>query len=151
MEREKLEAELRQAQQRLEEVVISNPAILFTLAAADGWVEGISWISDYLRQILGYDPAEALGHECWEAHIHPEDRDAVVSEVQTTLLAAGQTAHAYRFQHADGEYRWTKYRVRLIRDEPGRSVDALGVWLDITDCKHTEQEQTKLRVLGSGR
>jgi PAS domain S-box-containing protein len=145
LEREKLEAELRQAQQRLEQVVISNPAIIFTLTTSEERIEGISWISDNLRQILGYDPAEALGHEWWEAHIHPDDRDAVVLDVQTTLFAAGQTAHEYRFQHADGEYRWTKCRVRLIRDELGRSIEAVGVWLDVTDRKHAEHEQAKLR------
>jgi two-component system, cell cycle sensor histidine kinase and response regulator CckA len=141
----KLETELRQACRRLEHIVAFNPAILFSLAVVDEQVQGISWISENVYPILGYPAPAALGCDWWESNIHPDDRQKIVADTHTTLFAHGQTAHEYRFLHADGQYRWTKCRLRLIRDETGRPVEAVGVWLDVTDRKQAEEEQSKLR------
>lgn len=145
LENEKLKAELRQAQQRFEHVVSSNLGILFTLSVNDHQIQGISWISDNLRQVLGYDPRRAIGGDWWEAHIHPDDREMIVSDTQATLFATGQTENEFRFKHADGQYHWTKCRIRLIRDELGRPVEGVGVWLDVSERKHAEDEQSRLR------
>src|SRR5580658_1885418 len=72
-ERKRLEQQYRRAQQRLQHVVASSPAVLFTMAIGDGKLQGVSWTSDNLRQILGYEPEAALSGDFWRSNIHPDD------------------------------------------------------------------------------
>ena len=51
---EKLEAELRKAQERLRDMIVADPAALFTLSVADNRTQGISWTGEDLQHILGY-------------------------------------------------------------------------------------------------
>src|SRR5450756_2634664 len=62
-ERRKLETQFRKAQQRLRHIVVSSPAVLFTLAIVGNDLESISWISDNVWEIFGYPPEVALGTE----------------------------------------------------------------------------------------
>src|SRR5205823_3716565 len=55
-ERKQAEEALRQAQRRLQHVLASSPAVLFTLAVEEDRIQGIRWISDNLREMLGYAP-----------------------------------------------------------------------------------------------
>src|SRR6202044_1940789 len=48
-ERRQLEEQFRKAQQRLRDVVVSSPAVLFTLALTADEVQSISWVSDNLQ------------------------------------------------------------------------------------------------------
>src|SRR5258708_1715741 len=67
-------------QQRLQHVLAASPAVLFTLAIAGDQIEGFSWISDNLREILGHPPEAALSPDWWRANIHPDDRDKIIAE-----------------------------------------------------------------------
>jgi signal transduction histidine kinase len=57
----------------------------------------------------------------------------------------------YRWQHADGRYRWFLEKGVLIRDEKGAPREIIGTWLDITERKQAEQQllesREKLRAL----
>ena len=64
-ERKRLEDQFRRAERRLREVVVSSPAVLFTLAIAEEEVQSITWTSDNLREILGYPPEVAIGSDWW--------------------------------------------------------------------------------------
>jgi len=143
-ERERLEADLRKAQQRLQHVIVSSPAVLFTLSFTDDRIEGISWVSENLERILGYSREAALGREWFLSNIHPQDRDRVVGELRQLRLR-GRVALEYRIKHADGNYRWTRCDLRVVRDETAESVEAGGALLDITEQKQAEQREAKLR------
>ena len=45
----------------------------------------------------------------------------------------------YRWQHADGTYRWFLDEAVLARDETGKPRQIIGAWLDITDRKRAEE------------
>ena len=59
------EEELRRTQKRLQHVISSSPAVLYTLGIVDDQVRNITWISENLRQILGHSPEEATGPDWW--------------------------------------------------------------------------------------
>ena len=139
-ERKRLEDQYRQARQRLEEVIAANPAVLFTLGIEGERIQGISWISDNLRGLLGYTPEEALAPEWWTERIHPEDRDRIIGQTHEDLFSQGASSHEYRFRHQDGNYRWTRGEIRLIRDAAGRPKEAVGSWSDITERKQLEDQ-----------
>ena len=139
-ERKRLEDQFRQAQERLQHVVVSSPAVLFTLAVEGEQIRGISWISDNLRAMLGYAPEDAFHPDWWLTNIHPEDRELLIGQTPEQLFGQGHTVHEYRFRHGDGTYRWTLGEMRLIRDPAGRPVEAVGSWSDITERKQLEEQ-----------
>lgn len=134
----------RQAQQRMAKVVVSSPAVLFTISIAQEQFE-ISWISDNLLDVMGYAPQDAIGADWWLAHVHPDDRDRAVDLTREALFSRGQSSQEYRFQHGDGSYRWIKSDMRLIPDENGSPPEVVGAWSDITGLKRAEEERRKLR------
>lgn len=134
------EAALRTAQRRLHHVVTSSPAVLFTLATDGNQMQGISWISDNLQELLGYPPSAASDPNWWKGNIHPDDRDAVIAQTHSHLFREGYATHEYRFRHQNGRYRWTRGDIRLIRDENGRAVEAVGSWSDITERRQLEEQ-----------
>jgi PAS domain S-box-containing protein len=139
-ERKHLEDQFRQAQRRLQHVLASSPAVLFTVAIAADQTWGITWTSDNLPEILGYSPSAALGMDWWQGNIHPEDRDKVVAQFLADLPSQARSTHEYRFRHGDGSYRWTRGELRLIRDDAGKAVEAVGSWSDITERKNLEDQ-----------
>jgi len=144
-ERKRLEDQFRLTELRLRHIVASSPAVLFTLAIAGNQIQGVNWISDNLRDVLGYAPEAAIGTDWWTAGIHPDDLERVKAQKDTELFSRAHTDHEYRFRHADGDYRWTRCAIRLIHDETGRAPEAVGAWFDITERKRAEQEQARLR------
>ncbi len=134
------EQAVRDTQNRLRHVLASSPAVLFTLAIADERIRGINWISDNVREMLGYPPEEALAPNWWMDHVHPEGREELVSKIDRALFDTGYMSNEYRFLHADGQYRWTRSNIRLIRDETGVPVEAVGAWSDVTALKLLEDQ-----------
>ncbi len=139
-ERKYPEQQFRQAQQRLEHVVASSPAVLLRVAIEDERIRGITWISDNLREMLGYAAEEAYGSDWWMRNIDPAERDRVIEKTYRELLSDGHVAHEFRFRHADGSYRWVRAEIRLIRDGAGRVVEAVGSWSDITQRIQLEEQ-----------
>jgi len=143
-ERRKLEGQFRHAQERLSRVVVSSPAVLFTLSITQGEFS-VSWISDNLLQVIGYPAQVAIGTDWWQTNIHAEDRERVMEQSTVALIADGQSTLEYRFRHGDGTYHWTRSDMRLICDESGWPSEVVGAWSDITELKRAEEERLKLR------
>ena len=144
-ERRELEKQYLRAQQRLREVVVSSPAVLFTLSVNADRIGRITWVSGNLPAVLGYSKEAALEPGWWLANVHPEDQRVIEAESDRELFARGHYAGESRFRHADGGYRWIRSDIRLIRDDAGRPVEAVGAWTDITQGKQSEAEHLKLR------
>jgi PAS domain S-box-containing protein len=136
----KSEEHSREAQRRLQHVVASSPAILLTLAFEDGRVRGISWMSDNVFDMLGYEVTETSGAEWWMAHVHPSDVQSIIDSVHQDLLGKGFAAFEYRFQHRNGSYRWVRSEIRLLRDADGKPLEGIGSWTDITERKQLEEQ-----------
>ena len=64
-------------------------------------------------------------------------------------ISVGQWFTDYRFQHADGEYRFVRDSAVAVRDESGNLVELVGHMVDITAQKQAETdrlEREKLRL-----
>jgi PAS domain S-box-containing protein len=75
-------------------------------------------------------------------HIHPEDRE----KIQNSLTAALETnterwQGEYRFECADGNYKFVLDKGFIIRDEKGTAVRMIGAMQDVT-----EQRQLQLQL-----
>jgi PAS domain S-box-containing protein len=142
-ERERAEAALQQAQQRLQHVVSSSPAVLYALKMPEGGpVEGgpmaLTWISENLENLLGYTVAEALAiPDWWLERLHPLDRDRVLEEV-VRVVTEGALVHEYRFLDRGGVFRWVRAEMRLQRGADGTPLEAIGSWSDVSARKEAE-------------
>ena len=130
----------RAAEHRLEHVVASSPAMLFTLQVDGARFGGIGWMSENVQTILGYRVEETLGPDWWLDNIHPEDRDRVVSQFKSDILTRGHAAAEYRFRHKDSECGWIRGETRLQRDAAGQPTEVVGSLSDITERKRLEDQ-----------
>lgn len=145
------EQAVHDAQQRLEQVLASSPAILYTLFLKEHGILACDWVSDNIRELFGYSSQEALAPDWWSNNVHPDDLEEVASRTVSELFAAGATASDYRFRHQNGEYRWVRSDVRLIRTPKGEPLVAVGSWTDITGIKLLEEQfrhSQKLEAFG---
>ena len=135
-----VEAELRQQQQFVQNVVDADPGVLYVVAVAD---RRIVWTNGRALSALGY-PAEevqALDPPGWLALVHPDDVGSLAAAWRqaSSLLDGEVLEREHRIRHADGSWRWFWNRVvvagRAANGEPDR---LLGVLEDVTPRKRAE-------------
>lgn len=135
-ERKRAEAELGKSQARLQHVLSSSPAIVYSLRPENDKLVP-EWVSESITRLTGYGIVEALGADWWEDHIHPDDRERAKVQ-QTRLFINDRLVLEYRFQHKDGGYHWLHDELRLLRDDSGRPLEVLGSWTDVTERREAE-------------
>jgi len=101
------------------------------------------YYSQRWMEILGIIPDGTCTptRNCWFDLIHPEEREAVISELEAHL--EGRIDHfenEHRILHRDGEYRWVLIRGQAVRDETGKAIRIAGSLSDITNRKHAEEK-----------
>lgn len=126
------------ARQALERVLASSGAILMRLAVREEGPEGV-WISGSVEEVLGYTRAEALSPGWWVSGIHPDDREGAL-EASRRVLTDDDIVHQYRFRAVDGDFRWIREELHLVRDEDGQPLEIVGVGTEITELKEREAE-----------
>ena len=97
----------------------------------------VKWSEESYRQ-FGFDRETFSGGvDAALARLHPDDRERM-TEVIARVLKSGAKEYAaqYRLVHLDGTVRWIDAHGVRIRDG---SEHMVGVGIDITDLKHTEQ------------
>src|SRR5919202_2811020 len=125
------------AQKRLEYLLSSSPAIIYT-CKLDNY--RTTFISENITLLLGYTTQEYLeDSRFWESHIHPDDKEGILAEFPQ-LLERRQHSFEYRFLHQDGTYRWLLDVLKLVRDEEGNPIECIGSMSDITQRKQVEAE-----------
>jgi PAS domain S-box-containing protein len=138
-ERKRMEEGLRAAKERLEYVVSSNPAVIFTGKPHSDLTDfDTTYMSRSVISILGYEPREFIDDaKFWERHVHPEDGSRVLAELPR-LFKDGHVRYDFRFLHKDGTYRWMHEEVTLVRDAAGSPLEVIGYWTDITERRQME-------------
>lgn len=150
-DRKQAEQENQHLRERLQFVMVTSPAVIFTSKVEGNY--GVTFISENVYEVTGYTAAEYLAEPSfWVNHLHPEDRDKILAELPQ-LFERGYHAQEYRFRDRDGYYIWIRDELRLVRDEQGNPKEIVGYFADITDRKQTEiklQQQAKQeRLLGA--
>ncbi|NOY62004.1 MAG: PAS domain-containing protein [Gammaproteobacteria bacterium] len=132
------QAELAESGARLQYLIDNNPAIIYSAVPTGDFK--ITFVSENLRHVLGYEPHEMLDDmNFWFEHIHPDDRLGLMQRLPQLLADGGQQNHDYRFRHRDGRYLWMHDRLRMVYDKSGTPLELLGSLLDISDRKAMEE------------
>ncbi len=110
-----------------------------------------TWNENHFR-LLGLTPDGIVpSYQLWRDHVHPEDIDRVEQAVSYALNTHSDYKSEYRVIHPDGSLYWMMSRGRGIYDTQGKPVRMIGVILDISDRKQTEEalkaSETKLNTV----
>jgi PAS domain S-box-containing protein len=102
-------------------------------------------VSRRAEELLGFAPERWMREPAfWPSRIHADDRDAVTAHWQAAIHEGAHHAFEYRAWAADGRLVWLQDNVRVIRDGEGHARHLLGVMLDVTERKNTEQDNARL-------
>ncbi len=144
---------------RLQYLMDNSPAIIYGATPTGDFK--ITFVSENLRHVLGYEPQEILNDKnFWFEHVHLDDRVELMQCLPRLLTEGGQQSHDYRFRHRDGHYLWVQDRIRMICDEFGAPLELLGSLHDITERKAVEEtilaeketlDKTQQRLLEANR
>jgi len=106
----------------------------------------VTW-STMLEQIHGLDAGAFPGtFEAYQHDIHPDDRERVLDTI--TRAVEERTDHhvVYRIVRPDRETRWLEAHGRLLRDAAGAPQRLVGVCLDITERRKSEEQLHEMVV-----
>jgi PAS domain S-box-containing protein len=147
-ERKRMEEDLQVANKRLEYVIESNPATIYSgkpLSDYSDW--HMTYISGRITGMTGFEPLELIDHPgFWNSRIHPDDLRSYLAEIPR-LFKDGHWSTDYRFLCKDGAYRWIREEVKSIRDADGKPFEVVGCWTDITELKEMERRLTQTEHL----
>ncbi|MBT9265904.1 PAS domain-containing protein [Pseudomonas sp. MG-9] len=136
------------AHARLDNLIASSPAVIYV----QRYVEGAlipAFFSASLEPLLGWTPDECSAAD-WVQLIHPEDRELYFTRTRQ-LLREGSVRARYRLRDTRGEYHWLLDEAKLLRNDLGLPVEAVGLWLDVTEAtlaaEQVRHSEERYRIL----
>jgi PAS domain S-box-containing protein len=90
------------------------------------------YCSPSVYEVLGYRAEQLIGHDI-SSFIHPDD----LADLQIPGTVSYRSIQL-RTRHADGRYLWMEYTLRMLEDNGGWGIIAVG--RDITERKAVEQK-----------
>ncbi|MDX2243934.1 MAG: PAS domain-containing protein [Leptolyngbyaceae cyanobacterium bins.302] len=77
--------------------------------------------------------------ELWEKTVHPEDYERVQSAIRRSLAGHESYSVEFRTTWQDGSEHWVSSRGRLLLNEQAQPIRMIGVTLDVTQQKQSEE------------
>ncbi|TFH03243.1 MAG: PAS domain S-box protein, partial [Methanosarcina sp.] len=104
----------------------------------------LTW-SGAITEITGYSIEEfqELDSKMWAEHVHPEDRERVLTELKKSREKDSRFRVEYRFRKKDGGYFYVEDSGVYLRNEEGLIRKAVGVIKDITPIKLAAEKLQK--------
>ncbi|WP_207496734.1 PAS domain-containing sensor histidine kinase [Aridibaculum aurantiacum] len=104
----------------------------------------IEW-NDIAVEMFGYTSEEIGDVKWWQKHLHPDDRERVVTNLQRHINDRHHHwEDEYRFTCADGSYKHIFDRGFIIYDENKTPLRMLGAMQDVSDLKSNELKLKEL-------
>lgn len=147
-ERKRAEEILREAEERLR---LAPEAARIGIWTYDLATQRISCSSE-LEQIFGAATGSTTRTEqAFFCLVHPEDRANLREAITRTIEQRSSFEIQFRYVHASGEARWMLSRGKVCSDSSALPCRVVGVGIDITDQKRSEEKlrhTQKLESLG---
>jgi PAS domain S-box-containing protein len=143
------EEALRKSEIKFRTLVEHLPAITYTAALDE--TSATLYISPQIENILGISPKEyKADSDFWLKHLHSEDRERVLKELNRTHETNQPFISEYRMLSTDGRIVWLRDEAVIVKDEKGNPLNLQGVMFNITDRKQAEealrQSEERLRI-----
>ena len=151
-ERRETVQQLRQVEAELRSVLAHSPAALWsaeripTSSGKSTW--RFRYISPALSQLVGR-PVETFQQLFqWLEAVHPEDREHCDNWLKQLLSSrAVKGEQQYRICTPQGEVRWVRDRLTIVRQENGRAVRLDGCLIDVTEQQAAAAELVRQNTL----
>ncbi len=136
------------AHARLDNLIASSPAVIYVQRYDEGALQPV-FFSDSLLPLLGWTLADCAPGTLVE-RVHPDDRPQYFERTRQ-LLREGSVRARYRLRDSRGDYHWLLDEAKLLRDDLGLPVEAVGLWLDVTEAtlatEQVRQSEERYRIL----
>jgi PAS domain S-box-containing protein len=134
------------SEERLAPILCGIPLVIYTARPSREFEA--TWISASSELLSGFPAHRFLvDRELWVSRLHPDDRTTVIERFRD-LQDLQNLSIEYRWQHADGSYRWFLDQAVLQRETEGKPILILGTWQDVTErkCAQRQLEQSLSRT-----
>jgi len=97
--------------------------------------------SDQMFRIYGIEPleGESLSKDFFLSFVHPGDKERIGRLLKGLMEDPRDVETELRIQVPNGQVKWLRTRVRLIRDQDGQPDQLVGADLDVTEQKLAEK------------
>jgi PAS domain S-box-containing protein len=141
-ERKIVKEKLKKSELLLKRIVDSSPNIIYIYELP---AYKTIFVNKNILQTLGYttEQFQAMKIEDFKTIIHPDDLPFHIKHhVQLCSLNESEVLESqYRVKHANGQWRWLQSKdVLFSRSYNGKSVQILGIAMDITQQKESEKK-----------
>jgi PAS domain S-box-containing protein len=135
-ERKRMLAELTEWKSRYDAAMRASGQIFYDWNTV---TNEITWGGE--QNILGYSAAEFEGSlPGWIELVHPDDRDAVLKDVDRVVATKSPACIEYRVRTRSGHYRLIKDHGQFYANDDGQVVRMAGFITDITEQRRVEEE-----------
>jgi PAS domain S-box-containing protein len=135
-ERHETEQALRDGESRLQ---LALEAGRMAAWAWDWKTNEVSWSVSHYR-LMGVDPGKRpVTYVDWSRFVHPDDLPRVEEAIQQAIRERSEYRSEYRVIWPDGSVHWMEARGRLTYGRDATPLRMLGVLIDITERKRTEE------------
>jgi PAS domain S-box-containing protein len=134
-----LEEKLRESADRLSLLELATHDVLWDWDLANGTLKWNEMVARRFR----YTPEEVRTTPDWHIErIHADDRERVVRSLERATHGVDSAwSDEYRLRRGDGTYATVLDRAHIVRDARGEPVRMVGVILDISELKSSEDAQ----------
>ncbi len=140
--RKRADQALRESQERLSLAADSAEAGLWVL----DWRSLVFWATQEARALFGFSPDEVLSMDRLKAMVHPEDWELVHNSLERSMETGEPVNVEYRIRLGDGRTRWIASRGRLHSASNGEPKRLMGLSMDITERKGTDERIHQLSL-----
>jgi PAS domain S-box-containing protein len=131
------ERERDELSNRLSHYLSTSPTVTYSMSL-EGGATRWKWVSENIRNILGYSIEEALAPDWWFMNINPMDRAGTLGII--VELSRREVAYReYRFMKKDRTFVWLRDEMRLLGGGEAES-EIVGTLTDISAQKKAEEE-----------
>ncbi len=124
----------------------SEDRMAFAAEAADlglwRWDSGSDrfWSTAHCREMFGIPPGAEYTMNDMAAAIHPDDRTAVMSAMQSGIKSENTYELEYRLRLGDGQLRWVRTRARSYKNRDSKVSHIAGTVTNISEHKKMQAE-----------
>jgi len=135
-----------EGQEWLSYLLRSSPVVIYSCIPSGDFAT--TFISENISDLTGYTPEQYLADPSfWLNHLHPDDKDSLLSDMGELFNADESHSYEYRFLCADGSYIWVLDKLKISRNDQGEPSEMMGLWLDITHRKTDENSLVSSNML----
>jgi PAS domain S-box-containing protein len=131
------ETALRTTSEQLSLILEQLPIVPYT-RELEGYFTA-TYMGTTAKAVTGYDPDKFIQDpHFWLTHVHSDDKKNILNET-SKLLDKVYHQQEYRWQIADGSYKWFLDTLHLVTSPENEKQYIIGAWFDITERKQMEQ------------